>query len=121
MNPIEYSNNVANAQEAHEAIRPTDPKKSPESIENNIGKDEYELYSLIWKRTLSSQMRKWEGLRTSIIITNESNEIRFRASGTVTTFEGFRALYEEGRKDVKEDSQDLPKLEKGNHLNLIEI
>ena len=121
LNPIEYSNNVANAQEAHEAIRPTDPKKSPESIENNIGKDEYELYSLIWKRTLSSQMRKWEGLRTSIIITNESNEIRFRASGTVTTFEGFRTLYEEGRKDVKEDSQDLPKLEKGNHLNLIEI
>ena len=62
LNPIEYSNNVANAQEAHEAIRPTDPKKSPESIENNIGKDEYELYSLIWKRTLSSQMRKWEGV-----------------------------------------------------------
>ncbi len=115
----EYKGKVANAQEAHEAIRPTDPKKTPDILKNDLSSDQLELYSLIWKRTLASQMENWKGLRTTIIINNENKDIIFRASGTVTTFEGFRALYEEGRKEEKEESQDLPRLNEGKNLSNI--
>ena len=117
----DYKGNVANAQEAHEAIRPTDPKKTPDIVKNELSNDQLELYSLIWKRTLASQMKNWRGLRTTVIINNEQNDITFRASGTVTVFEGFRALYEEGRAGEKEEAQKLPKLSKGVNLGNIAI
>ena len=101
----DYQGNIANAQEAHEAIRPTDPKKTPDIVKNELNDDQYGLYSLIWKRTLASQMENWRGMRTTVLINNEDGDISFRASGTVTVFEGFRALYEEGRAEDKEELQ----------------
>ena len=112
----DYQGNIANAQEAHEAIRPTDPKKTPDIVQNELNDDQYGLYSLIWKRTLASQMENWRGMRTTVLINNEDGDISFRASGTVTVFEGFRALYEEGRAEDKEELQNLPKLVKDSSL-----
>ena len=112
----DYQGNIANAQEAHEAIRPTDPKKTPDIVKNELNDDQYGLYSLIWKRTLASQMENWRGMRTTVLINNEDGDISFRASGTVTVFEGFRALYEEGRAEDKEELQNLPKLVKDSSL-----
>ena len=112
----DYQGNIANAQEAHEAIRPTDPKKTPDIVKNELNDDQYGLYSLIWKRTLASQMENWRGMRTTVLIDNEDGDISFRASGTVTVFEGFRALYEEGRAEDKEELQNLPKLVKDSSL-----
>ena len=112
----DYQGNIANAQEAHEAIRPTDPKKTPDIVKNELNDDQYGLYSLIWKRTLASQMENWRGMRTTVLINNEDGDISFRASGTVTVFEGFRALYEEGRTEDKEELQNLPKLVKDSSL-----
>ena len=83
----DYQGNIANAQEAHEAIRPTDPKKTPDIVKNELNDDQYGLYSLIWKRTLASQMENWRGMRTTVLINNEDGDISFRASGTVTVFE----------------------------------
>ena len=112
----DYQGNIANAQEAHEAIRPTDPKKTPDIVKNELNDDQYGLYSLIWKRTLASQMENWRGMRTTVLIDNDDGDISFRASGTVTVFEGFRALYEEGRAEDKEELQNLPKLVKDSSL-----
>ena len=117
----DYQGNIANAQEAHEAIRPTDPKKTPDIVKNELNDDQYGLYSLIWKRTLASQMENWRGMRTTVLINNEDGDISFRASGTVTVFEGFRALYEEGRAEDKEELQNLPKLVKDSSLANIKI
>ena len=117
----DYQGNIANAQEAHEAIRPTDPKKTPDLLKNELNHDQFELYTLIWKRTLASQMENWSGMRTTVLINNQDNNISFRASGTVTVFEGFRALYEEGRTEENEAPQNLPKLLKDSSLATIKI
>ena len=116
----EYKSKITNAQEAHEAIRPTDASMSPERIGSEFSKEEKDLYGLIWKRTIASQMENWRGLRTTINISNNEKDIYLRVSGTVTVFDGYRTLYEEGRKEDKpQDSQELPKLEKGQLLKLI--
>ena len=116
----EYKSKITNAQEAHEAIRPTDASISPERIGSEFSKEEIDLYGLIWKRTIASQMENWRGLRTTINIANNDRDIQLRVSGTVTTFDGYRTLYEEGRKEDKpQESQELPKLEKGQHLKII--
>ena len=116
----EYKSKITNAQEAHEAIRPTDASMSPERIGSEFSKEEKDLYGLIWKRTIASQMENWRGLRTTINISNNEKDVYLRVSGTVTVFDGYRTLYEEGRKEDKpQDSQELPKLEKGQLLNLI--
>jgi DNA topoisomerase-1 len=120
--PNEYATKAANAQEAHEAIRPTDTKINPERMNSDSSKEERDLYGLIWKRTLASQMENWKGLRTTINITNKEMDLNLRVSGTVTLFNGFRTLYEEGRKESSsEEIQELPKLEKNQTLNKIEI
>ena len=117
-----YASKVTNAQEAHEAIRPTDTNINPERMNGDFSKEEKDLYALIWKRTLASQMQNWRGLRTTINISNKEMDINLRVSGTVTLFNGFRTLYEEGRKDSsKEEIQELPKLEKEQELNKIDI
>ena len=116
----EYKSKITNAQEAHEAIRPTDANISPERIGSEFSKEEKDLYGLIWKRTIASQMENWRGLRTTINIINNKKDIQLRVSGTVTVFDGYRTLYEEGRKEDKpQDNQDLPKLNIGQTLNHI--
>ena len=73
-----------NAQEAHEAIRPTNIKRKPAEIKKYVNADQFKLYELIWSRALSSQMNPAEFDRNTIIISSQNNQINFRASGSVT-------------------------------------
>ena len=96
----EYKSKAKNAQEAHEAIRPTDPKRTPDSIRRALDKDQLALYDLIWKRTVASQMASAEIDQTTAEIDVKGRDGKaygFRANGSVVTFDGFRKVYEEGR------------------------
>ncbi len=110
-----------NAQEAHEAVRPTELSRQPEHVSQHLGKDEARLYKLIWRRTIASQMAVAVFDRTTADITTQGSDGRdygFRATGSVLTFDGFLKLYEEGRDDRgdDEDSRRLPKLSEGEAL-----
>ena len=106
------------AQEAHEAIRPTDFEKK----HLNIDYDQSRLYDLIWRRTVASQMCDAELERTQISIESESHSYIFNAKGEVITFDGFLKLYMEGVDDEseKEDSI-LPKVNVGDELSLVNM
>ncbi len=101
--PRRYSRKVKNAQEAHEAIRPAgDSFRTPKELERELNRDELALYDLIWKRTLASQMADARGLTVSLRLgttTPTGRDAEFSASGTVITFRGFLAAYEESRDD----------------------
>ncbi|MGH9944127.1 MAG: type I DNA topoisomerase, partial [Pyrinomonadaceae bacterium] len=108
------------AQDAHEAIRPTDVARTPESLERFLSKDELRLYRLIWQRFVASQMTAAVFDQTTIDI--EAGRLLFRATGSVLKFDGFLRVYEEGR-DEKTDEDDeaarkLPLVEKGETLKL---
>jgi len=111
------------AQDAHEAIRPTFVEKTPEEVRQYLGKDEYRLYELIWKRFVSSQMNPAIYDQTSVDI--KVGEANFRATGSIIKFDGFTRLYTESReeedkdKDKKDESKILPVLEEGEILNLL--
>ena len=111
------------AQDAHEAIRPTFVEKNPEEVRQYLGKDEYRLYELIWKRFVSSQMNPAIYDQTSVDI--KVGEANFRATGSIIKFDGFTRLYTEGREeedkdqDKKDESKILPVLEEGEILNLL--
>ena len=111
--PRNYKNKSKGAQEAHEAIRPTD--MSRRSIPADY--DQSRLYDLIWKRTLASQMSDAVLERTNVRVRNDKNDKIFTANGEVITFDGFLKVYLEG-KDYEDDEQTgiLPKLEIGEHL-----
>ena len=120
----EYQTKAANAQEAHEAIRPTSLTRRPEYITSTLDVDQAKLYELIWKRTMASQMGNARVQRTSIDITDESEATGLRASGTVITFPGFLKLYEEGKDDErsdKEEEQTLPQVTEGMPLDLYKV
>ena len=120
----EYQTKAANAQEAHEAIRPTSLTRRPEYIASTLDVDQAKLYELIWKRTMASQMENARVQRTSIDITDESEATGLRASGTVITFPGFLKLYEEGKDDEKsdkEEEQNLPQVTEGMPLALQKV
>lgn len=111
-----------NAQEAHEAIRPTSIKRNPEMVERSLSVDQFKLYSLIWKRTLACQMA--EALVDMVAVDLSCGEGNiFRANGSTIVFPGFLTIYEEGRDDSKEDEQSvlLPTLEVGNKVVLHDI
>ena len=122
--PRAYRTAAANAQEAHEAIRPTEVSRSPDSIRNFLDYDQARLYDLIWKRTVASQMQSAELDQTSIDITNRSQSVTLRASGRVVVFDGYRSVYQEGHDstsdqpetDAAEDSAILPAVDKGEPL-----
>jgi DNA topoisomerase I len=120
--PRTYARAVANAQEAHEAIRPAgDSFRTPQQLERELSRDELALYELIWKRTLASQMKDASGQTVRIRLgatTNAGEDAEFRASGTVITFPGFLLAYESGRDEPTEENGDrrLPKLEPGQAL-----
>ncbi|HEV2349553.1 MAG TPA: type I DNA topoisomerase [Terriglobia bacterium] len=110
------------AQDAHEAIRPTAVERSPESVRRYLGADEYKLYQLIWQRFVASQMNPAIFDQTTIDIA--AGEYTLRATGSVEKFNGFRAVYEEG-KDEKAEMEDdeelklrLPLVEQGETLRL---
>ncbi|MDB5667829.1 MAG: topA [Alphaproteobacteria bacterium] len=108
--PRVYETKAKNAQEAHEAIRPTDFER------DRVGSgDQGRLYELVWKRALASQMESGRLERTTVELTEESGKHAIRATGQVVLFPGFLALYEEGRDDeAAEDERRLPKLSQGD-------
>ena len=109
---LNYSGKKAkNAQEAHEAIRPTDIKRSPENIKKYLSTDQYKLYNLIWSKALSSQIKPAEFNRSTITITSDDNLNIFKVSGSVIKFDGFLKLYNNDKKDENEDT--LPQVLKG--------
>ncbi len=98
----EYKTKAKNAQEAHEAVRPTDPRRTPDSVRRYLEKDQAALYELIWKRTVASQMAPADIEQTTAHIEvggRDGKTYGLRATGSVILFDGFLKLYEEGRDD----------------------
>ncbi len=110
---LNYSGKKAkNAQEAHEAIRPTEISRNPESLKKYLSSDQYKLYNLIWSRALSSQMESAKFDRKTITITSKDTENIFKASGSVLKFDGYLKLT--NVEDENENEKILPDVEKGN-------
>ena len=110
-----YTNNNANAQEAHEAVRPTSFSRTPEEVARYLDADSARLYELIWKRAVASQMESAEQERTTVDVVSGDGKITLRATGTVTLFDGFLTLYLEGQDDESdEDGSRLPKVAAGD-------
>ena len=111
--PLNYSGKKAkNAQEAHEAIRPTEITRNPDSLKKYLSTDQYKLYNLIWSRALSSQMESAKFDRKTITINSDDNLNIFKASGSVLKFDGFLRLT--SSDDDNENEKILPNVEKGN-------
>jgi DNA topoisomerase-1 len=106
--PRVYSTKAKNAQEAHEAIRPTEFMRTPSSVRGALDADQAKLYDLIWKRAIGSQMASAELERTTVEIAAEdgAKSATLRATGSVIKFDGFIAAYTEHRDDMKTDSDD---------------
>ncbi len=117
--PRKYVVKAKNAQEAHEAIRPTDMSLAPADVQRFLGRDEARLYELIWTRSIASQMESADLERTTadIIADAGARKIDLRASGQVIRFDGFLKLYQEGKDDEEdEDSGRLPPMQVGDAL-----
>jgi len=122
--PNVYKNKSKNAQEAHEAIRPTVAGHTPESVAAYLNPDQLRLYELIWKRAIASQMAP--ALLNTVAVDLEASERhRFRVTGTTVVEPGFLAVYEEGRDQKSEDDDDegrrLPSMKKGDWVPLTQI
>jgi DNA topoisomerase-1 len=135
--PRRYEKKVKNAQEAHEAIRPAgDRFRTPAQVAGELRGEEFALYELIWKRTVASQMADARGstatvkLGATLALSAQSRVVEFSASGTVITFRGFLAAYEEGRDDedtaarsaavlAADEERRLPKLSVGIPLDVL--
>ncbi len=117
--PRQYVTKAKNAQEAHEAIRPTDFNLRPGEAKSFLDSDQAKLYDLIWRRTVASQMESGELERTTIEITAKvgARTIELRATGTVVKFDGFLTLYQEGEDDAADDEDTrLPAMSAGEPL-----
>ena len=117
--PRKYSVKAKNAQEAHEAVRPTDMGRLPKAIARHLEPEQARLYELIWTRTVASQMESAELERTTVDITANvgPRRLELRATGQVVTFDGFLALYQEGKDDEQdEDGKRLPPMKAGDPL-----
>ncbi len=114
-----YRSKAKNAQEAHEAIRPTDFSRLPRDLSAYLDAEQQKLYDLIWKRAMASQMESARLSRTTIEIDAADGTSKLRATGTVVDFPGFLKLYEEGRDEKKDSDEDrrLPKVDKGEALS----
>ena len=122
-NQRQYQTKVRNAQEAHEAIRPTHFHRTPQSLESVLDADELKIYELIWKRAVASQMADAKMLRTTVEITGETNDgapVTFTASGNAIEFAGYLRAYVEGSDDpaeaLGEQETVLPKLAEGDQV-----
>jgi DNA topoisomerase-1 len=114
--PRKYTTKAKNAQEAHEAIRPTDPARRPKDVAKHLEPEQAKLYELIWTRTIASQMESAELERTTVDIDAKAGarNLELRATGQVVRFPGFLELYQEGRDDGEdEDSGRLPAMAQG--------
>ncbi|MCB0956913.1 MAG: type I DNA topoisomerase, partial [Ilumatobacter sp.] len=128
--PRSYSTKVKNAQEAHEAIRPTTPLRSPDSLAGELNGQELSLYRLIWQRTLASQMADASGTTVSVRLAAAVREgvgttdCEFAASGTTITFPGYRQVYVESTDDAADDTERealLPPLTVGQAVPIAQI
>src|SRR5579864_4091714 len=118
--PRQYQAKAKNAQEAHEAIRPTDLSRRPADMRRRLDPDQAKLYELIWIRTIASQMESAELERTTVDIAAKAGGrvLELRATGQVIKFDGFLALYQEGRDDEEdeEESRRLPAMSQGENV-----
>ncbi|MEQ8601884.1 MAG: type I DNA topoisomerase [Marivibrio sp.] len=121
--PRQYRTKAKNAQEAHEAVRPTDLFRRPEQVSRYIDGDMLRLYELIWKRTLASQMESAVLDNVAVDLADRTGETMLRATGSVVRFDGFLTLYREDVDDPGEESDEgrmLPQLEEGADAKLLE-
>jgi DNA topoisomerase-1 len=120
-----YKTKAKNAQEAHEAIRPTLAAQTPEGIKSHLTDEQFKLYDLIWKRTVASQMISATVDTVAVDLQCGSQDNIFRANGSVITDPGFMRVYREGVDDNKQAENDeermLPPLEEGEEVNLNDI
>jgi DNA topoisomerase-1 len=130
--PRRYERKVKNAQEAHEAIRPSgDSFRTPGQVARELSRDELSLYDLIWKRTVASQMADARGQTVTVRLgatATDGRDTEFSTSGTVITFRGFMAAYEEGRDDeetaaARDDERErrLPQMRPGDGLTVLDL
>jgi DNA topoisomerase-1 len=125
--PRQYDRKVKNAQEAHEAIRPAGERfRLPDEVKGELDRDEQSLYELVWMRTVASQMADARGQTVSLRLgatSSAGEDAQFGASGTVITFRGFLAAYEEGRDDEPGDDEErrLPQLAQGDRVNALAL
>ena len=126
--PPVYKSRAKNAQEAHEAIRPTDVARDPAQVSGRLGADELKLYRLIWTRMLASQMESARLAQVAVDIDALGQAAQLRATGTVVVFDGFLKLYQEGRDEGNaagaagesgggDSERRLPELLEGDRLN----
>ena len=120
-----YKTKAKNAQEAHESVRPTSVLRTPESLQDRLEPDQFKLYSLIWKRTVASQMVPaiFNTVAIDLLPEGTPEAARLRANGSTLVEPGFIAVYQEGIDDVKDDEADrtLPPLEENELLDLAEF
>jgi DNA topoisomerase-1 len=123
--PRAFKNKSKNAQEAHEAVRPTSVAHIPDEIKGSLDEDQYKLYSLIWKRTMACQMVPaiFDTVAVEMAAGAEEDGHRMRANGSVLVEPGFMAVYQEGKDDSKDDEGDrlLPEIEEGDVIKLEEL
>jgi len=121
--PRIYKSKVKNAQEAHEAIRPTDVFRAPEEVARYLSDEELKLYELIWKRTITCQMESAVLDQAAVDIANENKKVVLRATGSIIAFDGFLKLYHEDEddgeeKEEAEEEKRLPPLKEGDKVDL---
>ncbi len=109
----------SNAQDAHEAIRPSMPSLTPEQVKGSLTSDQYKLYKLIWERFIASQMAS--ALLDTVSVDIEANTYNFKASGYSVKFDGFTVLYEEGKDEDDEEGGALPPIAKDDPLKVRSI
>jgi DNA topoisomerase-1 len=124
--PRRYTTKAKNAQEAHEAIRPTSAARHPEELRRFLDPNQYKLYELIWKRTVASQMNPavYDTVALDLAAGDApDSDISFRATGSVLVSPGFIAVYQEGQDDSAADEQDriLPAVAEGDRLSLKDV
>jgi DNA topoisomerase I len=117
--PREYQSKIKNAQEAHEAIRPTDVSRTPDSVARFLNNDQRRLYELIWKRAVASQMQSAELDQVSVDVT-DGKGLTLRANGSIVAFDGFLKLYREDTDDASEEDESrmLPPMAERDPLTL---
>jgi DNA topoisomerase-1 len=120
-----YKTKAKNAQEAHEAVRPTSVYRTPESLKSYLNADQQKLYGLIWKRTVACQMvhAVYDMVALDLLPIKQPDTGRLRATGSTLVKPGFMAVYHEDQDDAKEDDSDrtLPPVKEGDVLTLAEV
>lgn len=123
--PRTFKTKAKNAQEAHEAVRPTSAARTPDDLKSVLDEDQFKLYSLIWKRTMACQMvpAVFDTVAIEMAAGPEDAGHRMRANGSVLVAPGFIAVYQESKDDSKDDDNDrlLPEIEEGDTIKLDEL